>query len=156
MPAWAVAALAVGKGLDLAGICPIVKLIWTPSWAIFSTGWTLLILAGFFGVIDIVGLRRWSFPLIVVGMNSILMYVMESMLSGWFDTRLKIHFGQDVFARVSDVLRLGDVYVPIVEHAMVLLGHVARSASGSTDRRSLCGFMRSFATREKHTVGDRY
>src|SRR5262249_42060975 len=81
-----VAALAVGKGLDLAGICPIVKVIWTPSWAIFSTGWTLLLLAAFFGVIDVVGLRRWSFPLVVVGMNSILVYVMESMLSGWFHT----------------------------------------------------------------------
>ena len=113
--------LAVGTGLDLAGIGPVVKVIWTPSWAIFSTGWTLLILAGFFGVIDVVGLRRWSFPLVIVGMNSILMYVMESMLSGWFHTRLKIHFGQDVFARVSDALHLGEVYVPIVEHALVLL-----------------------------------
>ncbi len=116
-----VAALAVGKGLDLAGICPIVKVIWTPSWAIFSTGWTLLILAAFYGVIDVVGLRRWSFPLVIVGMNSILIYVMQSMLSGWFNTRLKIHFGQDVFARVAEALRLEEAYVPIVEHAMVLL-----------------------------------
>src|SRR5262249_8620336 len=23
-------------------LCPIVKRIWTPSWAVFSTGWTLL------------------------------------------------------------------------------------------------------------------
>ena len=29
------AALAVGTGLDAAGICPVVKIIWTPSWAIF-------------------------------------------------------------------------------------------------------------------------
>ena len=27
-------------------VCPIVKRIWTPSWAVFSTGWTLLMLAG--------------------------------------------------------------------------------------------------------------
>ncbi len=99
----------------------MVKVIWTPSWAIFSTGWTLLMLAAFYGVIDIVGLRRWSFPLVIVGMNSVLMYIMESLLSGWFNARLKIHFGQDVFAHVAEGLHLGEAYVPIVEHALVLL-----------------------------------
>ena len=29
------------RGSTPAGICPVVKIIWTPSWAIFSTGWTL-------------------------------------------------------------------------------------------------------------------
>jgi predicted acyltransferase len=116
-----VAALGIGWGLELAGICPVVKIIWTPSWAIFSTGWTLLMLAGFYGVIDVLGLRRWSFPLLVVGMNSILIYVMESMLSGWFSTRLKIHFGQDLYPRVANALHLGEAYVPIVEHVLVLV-----------------------------------
>jgi len=114
------AALAIGKGLDLAGICPIVKIIWTPSWAIFSTGWTLLMLAGFYAVIDIVGLWRWSFPFLVVGMNSIVMYVMAGLLKGWFNTRLKIHFGQEVFDRATELLRIGPEYVPIVEHSLVL------------------------------------
>ena len=114
------AALTVGKLLDVAGICPIVKIIWTPSWAIFSTGWTLWMLAGFYGVIDIVGLRRWSFPLLVVGMNSIVMYCMAGLLKGWFNGRLKIHFGQELYGRVADWLHLGPAYVPIVEHTLVL------------------------------------
>jgi len=57
-----IAALALGWGLEAAGICPIVKVIWTPSWAIYSTGWTLLLLAAFYGVIDLAGLRRWPSP----------------------------------------------------------------------------------------------
>jgi predicted acyltransferase len=114
------AALLVGKLLDVAGICPIVKIIWTPSWAIFSTGWTLWMLAGFYGVIDIAGLRRWSFPFLVVGMNSIVMYVMYGLLRNWFNTRLKIHFGQELYHQVADGLHLGAAYVPIVEHVLVL------------------------------------
>ena len=47
---------------------------------LFSTGWVLLALAAFYAVVDILGFRRWTFPLIVVGMNSILIYVMSELL----------------------------------------------------------------------------
>jgi predicted acyltransferase len=36
-------------------ICPIVKRIWTPSWAIFSGGLVVLLLAGFYWLVDMVG-----------------------------------------------------------------------------------------------------
>ncbi|MFQ5732793.1 MAG: acyltransferase family protein, partial [Planctomycetaceae bacterium] len=52
-------------------LCPIVKRIWTPSWAVFSAGWTFWMLAAFYWVIDVRGWKAWSFPLVVVGMNSI-------------------------------------------------------------------------------------
>src|SRR5207253_241089 len=77
------AGLAIGELLDVTGYCPIVKRIWTPSWALFSTGWTCLILAGFFGVVDIFKYRKWAFPLVVVGMNSITMYCMAELSKGW-------------------------------------------------------------------------
>ncbi len=92
-------------------LCPIVKRIWTPSWAVFSTGWTLLMLAAFFWVIDIVGWKRWSFPLIVVGMNSIAMYCMAQLMKGWVRGTLKTHFGQDIFA---------GPYGPIIDATAVL------------------------------------
>ncbi|MBI2825587.1 MAG: DUF5009 domain-containing protein [Planctomycetia bacterium] len=110
----AAAGLAAGKALDVYGICPIVKIIWTPSWTLFSAGWVLLILAAFYLVIDIAGLRRWSFPLLVVGMNSIAMYVMANMLDGWVSNRLKTHFGQDIYNV------FGETYAPIVGHVAVL------------------------------------
>ncbi len=110
-----VAGLAVGKAIDLAGICPIVKVIWTPSWAIFSAGWVLLILAAFYLVIDLAGWKRWSFPLVMVGMNSIAIYVMSKMLDGWIHHRLQTHFGQDIYLRLG-----GETYQPIAEHVAVL------------------------------------
>lgn len=72
--------------------CPVVKRIWTPSWALFSSGWTFWMLAGFYWVIDIKGYRRWSFALAVVGINSIAIYCMSQLISPWVGNSLKIHF----------------------------------------------------------------
>ncbi len=87
-------ALCLGVGLALSyTVCPLVKRIWTPSWAIFSTGWTLWMLAAFYGVIDVAGLKGWAFPFVVVGMNSIAMYCMAQLMKGWVGNSLKIHIG---------------------------------------------------------------
>jgi heparan-alpha-glucosaminide N-acetyltransferase len=89
--------LLLGQVLHLTGVCPIVKRIWTPAWAIFSTGWCCLILAALYGTIDVLGWRRWTFPLLVVGMNSIAIYCMSMTLKGWTARTWQTHFGPDLF-----------------------------------------------------------
>jgi predicted acyltransferase len=91
-----VAGIVVGMLLSWLGI-PLVKRIWTPSWAIYSTGWCLLILATLYTVIDLRRWRAWSFPLLVVGMNSIAIYCMGMLLRGWTARTLQTHLGEDVF-----------------------------------------------------------
>ncbi len=85
---------AVCLGLGLAagelGI-PIVKRIWTPSWVLYSAGWTFFILAAFYGVIDVIGWKAWTLPLVVVGMNSIAIYCMSQLMRGWIGSTLRIH-----------------------------------------------------------------
>jgi len=76
-------------------VCPVVKKIWTPTWAVFSTGWTLVLLSLFFGVIEGVGWKSWAFPFVVVGLNSIAIYVLANTLGGWITTNLKRYFGSD-------------------------------------------------------------
>lgn len=78
-------------------LCPIVKRIWTPSWTLLSTGWVLWMLSGFYWLIDIRGWKSWAFPFVVVGMNSIAMYVMAQLLKPWVQQTLKTHLGQDRF-----------------------------------------------------------
>jgi predicted acyltransferase len=78
--------------------CPIVKRIWTPSWALWSGGWVLLMLAAFLAVVDALGWRRWAFPLTVVGMNSITMYMMSQLTSSWFRETLSTHGMRECFA----------------------------------------------------------
>ncbi|HOK76142.1 MAG TPA: DUF5009 domain-containing protein [Verrucomicrobiota bacterium] len=92
-----VVGLVVGWLLGWLGICPVVKRIWTPSWAIYAGGWTCLLLGAFYWSIDNRGWRRWAFPLVVVGMNSIMMYCMANLTRGFFADSLKTHFGQQFF-----------------------------------------------------------
>ncbi len=86
-------AVCVGLGV-LAGqyVCPIVKRIWTPSWVLFSGGWVIWMLAAFYLVVDLCRLRWLAFPLVIVGMNSIAMYVMGQLMRPWATEQVGIHF----------------------------------------------------------------
>jgi heparan-alpha-glucosaminide N-acetyltransferase len=53
------------------GICPIVKRVWTSAYTLYSGGLVILMLAGLYALIEWKGRRAWAFPLVVVGMNSI-------------------------------------------------------------------------------------
>jgi predicted acyltransferase len=109
-----VSGLAAGMLIEWLGLCPIVKRIWTPSWALYSSGWATIALACFYFVIDGCGLRRWAFPLVVVGMNSITMYVLVHLSFGFVSESLKTHLGQAAFTVC------GEAYEPIVLGGAVL------------------------------------
>lgn len=109
------AALAAGWGLDRLGICPSVKKIWTPAWTLFSGGWCFLFMAGFYVVADLIGWRRLFFPLLVIGMNSIAMYVLVHTTEGFWSRALDTHFGQRPFHI------FGDAFAPMLHGAAVLL-----------------------------------
>jgi len=91
--------------------CPIVKRIWTPSWAVFSAGWTFWMLAAFYWVIDVRGWKAWSFPLVVVGMNSIAIYCMAQLLKPWVRDTLKRHICPTLF---------DGVYGPILQSVAIV------------------------------------
>lgn len=110
-----IAGLAIGKVIGLAGLCPIVKRIWTPSWAIYSGGWVTLLLAAFVAVIEWRGWKRWTFPLVVAGLNPITLYCMWQLMGGFIRNNFKTHLGQHIFES------LGATYAPILERVVVLL-----------------------------------
>jgi predicted acyltransferase len=109
------AALAAGWALDRLGVCPSVKKIWTPAWTLFSGGWCFLFMAGFYIVADLLGWRRLFFPLVVIGMNSIAMYVLVHTTEGFWSRALDTHFGQRPFHA------FGDALAPMLHGAAVLL-----------------------------------
>lgn len=86
--------MLLGLVFQWAGICPIVKRVWTSSYTLYSGGLVLLILAGFYALIEWKGWRDWAFPLVVVGMNSIAIYVMSWTMTGFFADALDRHFGR--------------------------------------------------------------
>ncbi len=82
---------AAGLLLHFAGICPIVKRIWTPAWTLWSGGVCFFYLAVFSWIVDIKKQRRLAFPLIVIGMNSIAAYVMAELGREFVESSLRIN-----------------------------------------------------------------
>jgi predicted acyltransferase len=87
------AGILIGLAVHGLGICPIVKRIWTPSWTLFSAGWVALMLAACYYVVDVRGWRGWAFPFVVVGMNSIAMYVIVHVATDYTVRALQTHAG---------------------------------------------------------------
>lgn len=56
-------------------IFPINKDMWTSSFVLFAGGWSLILFAVFYLIIDVGGLKRWSMPFVWIGTNSILIYM---------------------------------------------------------------------------------
>jgi heparan-alpha-glucosaminide N-acetyltransferase len=114
--------LIAGAGLVLlglvcqwAGICPIVKRVWTSSYTLYSGGLVVLILAGFYALLDWKGWRRWAFPLIVVGMNSIAIYLMSWTMESFVSGALDRHFG----TAISVIA--GPTFQPVLHGFLVML-----------------------------------
>ena len=84
-----IACLALG--LAWGQVFPIIKNIWTSSFVLFAGGWSLLLLALFYGIIDGLGWKRWAFPFIVIGSNAIFIYVAPGLIP--FDATARALFG---------------------------------------------------------------
>lgn len=91
------ALIAAGIVLHVAGINPVVKKIWTPAWTLFSGGLCYWLLASFSWVIDVKGYRRWAFPLVVIGLNSIAAYMIAHLWEDFIASAFKTHLGQGIF-----------------------------------------------------------
>src|SRR5262249_7305319 len=59
---------------------PVIKNLWTSSFVLVAGGWSLLLLAFFHGVIDVLGFRRWAFFFTVIGANAITIYVVPRFI----------------------------------------------------------------------------
>ncbi len=111
-------AIAIGLGLGwfLASIdvCPSVKRIWTPTFTLWSGGCCMLWLAALYLICDVGKWRRWAFPFVVIGSNSILIYVMSWTVETPIREMLLRHFGSAPFAI------FGEEFVPQLSGAATL------------------------------------
>jgi predicted acyltransferase len=60
---------------------PINKNLWTSSFVLHVGGISLLLLALFYYVIDVLGYKSWAFFFKVIGMNSILIYISSKFIN---------------------------------------------------------------------------
>jgi len=77
--------LGVGVALVLAGHLwggyhPVIKNLWTSSFVVLAGGWSLILLAFFYLVIDVVRVKKWAMPFVWIGMNPIAIYLLSSVV----------------------------------------------------------------------------
>lgn len=89
--------ILLGFALDYFNLCPIIKRIWSPSWALFSGGICVVTLTALYLLFDVLPLSPLAYPATVVGTNSLLMYCMGQLLKPWTRDTLVRHFGEGVF-----------------------------------------------------------
>ena len=69
----------LGLGLLWGTVFPIITRLWTSSYTVYSNGWCMLLFALFYWIIDVKGWKKWSFWLIVIGLNPLLIYVVQEL-----------------------------------------------------------------------------
>lgn len=66
---------------------PFSESLWTSSFALATIGWSLILMATFYFLIDVKGYQKWAFCLKVIGMNPILIYVSPFFIDWDFTTK---------------------------------------------------------------------
>jgi predicted acyltransferase len=104
----------LGWALGHFGFCPVVKRIWTPSWVLFSGGIAFGVLAVLYALIDWTGFTGWTYPIRVIGRNSIAAYCLAHLIEDFTVKAFRTHLGQDVFHN------WGGPYEPLLAGSAVL------------------------------------
>ncbi|WP_415775983.1 transmembrane glucosamine N-acetyltransferase NagX [Shewanella oncorhynchi] len=72
------ACLALGWLLDL--IIPVNKDLWTSSFVLVTSGWSMLLLAVFYALVDVLKWQKAAFFFVVIGTNAIIIYLASSLV----------------------------------------------------------------------------
>jgi predicted acyltransferase len=130
--AFGVAGVALGWLWNLQ--FPVIKKIWTSSFVLVAGGYSALLLAAFYWIVDVLGFQRWCRPFVWIGMNSITIYLVENITGGfdriaarfvggnvqaWFDLHVAQGFGDLMIAVVG--LFLGILLVRFLYQRKVFL-----------------------------------
>lgn len=93
--------VAIGYALD--PVTPIIKRICTSSFVIVSGGWSLVALAFFYWLVDLRKVRRTFSFAVVVGMNSIFIYLFSQTIGRTWLREFAEIFTSGLSARLSGV-----------------------------------------------------
>jgi predicted acyltransferase len=61
---------------------PVIKKIWTSSYVLVAGGYSAMLLAAFFWVVDVKKWRAWCQPFVWIGMNPLTLYLTSNFLGG--------------------------------------------------------------------------
>ncbi len=81
-PLWLIGAgaLMIAAGYAWSLQFPIVKAIWTSSFALVAAGYSTILLGGLYQIMDVWGYKRWAAPLVWIGANAITLYFINGLV----------------------------------------------------------------------------
>ena len=88
---FSVGALTMMLGLVWNWFFPINKSLWTSSYVLFSGGMAAVVLATCLWVIDVRGVRAWTRPLVVYGLNPMLAFLGSGMMARMMGSMIMIN-----------------------------------------------------------------
>ena len=92
------AAVLLALGLIWSLWFPINKKLWSSSFTLVVAAYSLAMFAIFYYLIDVKGWKKWAFPLEVIGLNSLTIYLAQRIISVSFTNRF---FLEGLVNRVS-------------------------------------------------------
>lgn len=113
--------LALGAGWLWGIQFPVIKKLWTSSYVLVAGGWSFLLLAAFYYVVDVRQWRRWCQPFVWIGVNPITLYLLSTIV-GFREAAARL-VGGDIRAWLdSNVAQgLGGIVVTLVGLGLVFL-----------------------------------
>jgi predicted acyltransferase len=103
--------LSLLLGFGWAQAFPIIKLLWTSSYVLVACGYSAILLALFYQVIELWGFRQWAQPFVWVGMNAITVYLVAGVVN--FHRLAERFVGGDVRAALGSYADLAAALVTL-------------------------------------------
>jgi len=60
---------------------PVNKELWTSSFVLVTVGWSAILLAIFYALVDILNGQKLAYPFVIIGANSIIIYLASSLVN---------------------------------------------------------------------------
>lgn len=89
-------AAGIGIGLLWNEIVPLNKILWTSSFAVYTAGWSCVVLGIFYWCIEVKGMQKFFFPLAVFGMNAVTLYVAAGLFVRWVMLSWKVPYKNSI------------------------------------------------------------
>jgi predicted acyltransferase len=78
---------------------PIIKAIWTSSFALIAAGYSAIALGAMHHIVDVWGFRHWATVFVWIGANAIALYLLNAMMGSY---QIAQRLGGGDFARLLD------------------------------------------------------
>lgn len=94
-------------------VFPINKNLWSSPYVLQCGGISMLLMALFYYIIDILGYRKWAFFFKVIGMNSILIYMSSSFIDWSYTTSALFQWLGQIVGEPYDAVVLIFCYIAV-------------------------------------------